>query len=190
MGLISLIAGGVMDANKAIKQNKAKNDATTQTVVVQNRYSLDVPSFLSPTNKLSTDASLQYYDKTLDCAVQVIDEPKSELLEAIEGLRKEVPDFGKDKPLLENYVTISLSNMFDLDKIEIGSWTETTVNGCNAITLEVWQKRTFLKDAAHYRYGFVEGKNTMYQIHIIVGGSSISKISDRLENIVKSFKEL
>jgi hypothetical protein len=190
MGLISLLVGGAMDAHKAIKQNNAKNDNSSQTVVVQNRYSLDVPSFLSPTNKLNADASLQYYDKTLDCAVQVIDEPKSEFSEVIEGLRKEVPDFGKDKPLLENYATITLGNMFDLNKVEIGSWIDTSVNGCNAITLEVWQKRTFTKDAAHYRYGFIEGKEMMYQILIIVGGSSISKIGDRLENIVKSFKEL
>ena len=190
MGLISLIAGGVMDANKAIKQSQAKNDDSTQNVVVQNRYSIDVPSFLSPTNKLGADASLQYWGKTLDVSFQVIDEPKSEFLNSVESIRKELPDFGKDKSLLENIATLSLSNMFDMDKIEIGSYTETKINGMNAITLNAFQKRTFLKDALYGSFAYIEGKETLYQIIILSGGTSISKLADKLEKSIKSFKEL
>ena len=72
MGLISLIAGGIMDANKAIKQNQASNNNEVQNVVVKNMYSINVPSFLSPTTKLGEDASLQYWNKTLDITFQVI----------------------------------------------------------------------------------------------------------------------
>lgn len=45
MGLFGLIAGGIMDANKAVKQKQAQKDDSVQTVVVDNRYSIDVPSF-------------------------------------------------------------------------------------------------------------------------------------------------
>ena len=190
MGLLSLIVGGVMDANKAIKQNKAKNDDTSQTVVVQNRYSIDVPSFLSPTKKFGEDASLQYWSKTLDVAFQVIDEPKSEFIASVEELRKELPDFGKDKSLLDNMATFTLSNMFDMDKVEIGDYTDTEINGLNAVTLNAFQKRTFLKDALYGSFAFIEGKETLYQVIILSGGTSISKLADKLEKSINSFREL
>ena len=50
MGLIGFLVGSALDANKAIKQNQAKNNDEVNNVVVENRYSIDVPSFLSPTN--------------------------------------------------------------------------------------------------------------------------------------------
>ena len=71
MGLISLVVGGAIDANKAIKQNRAKNDVSKQTVTVKNQYTIDVPSFLSPTNKLGEDASLQYWSKSYPSAGEV-----------------------------------------------------------------------------------------------------------------------
>jgi len=190
MGLISSLVGGAMDAHKAIKQNQAKNDDTTQNIVVQNRYSIDVPSFLSPTNKFGEDASLQYWSKTLDVAFQVIDEPKSEFIDSVEKIRKELPDFGKDKSLLDNMITLTLSNMFDMDKVEIGDYTETKINRLNAVTLNAFQKRTFLKDAMYGSFAFIEGKETLYQIIILSGGTSISKLADKLEQSIKSFKEL
>jgi len=190
MGLINLLVGGAMDAHKAVKQNQAQKDNTARNVVVQNRYSIDVPSFLSPTNKLGEDASLQYYSKTLDVAFQVIDEPKSEFASTIEEIKKELPDFGKDKSLLDNMATMTLSNMFDMDKVEIGGYTETKINGMNAITLNAFQKRTFLKDALYGSFAFIEGKETLYQIIILSGGTSISKLADKLEQAIHSFREL
>jgi hypothetical protein len=190
MGLISLIAGGIMDANKAIRQNQAKNDDTAQTIVVQNRYSIDVPSFLSPTNKLGKDASLQYWNKTLDVAFQIIDEPKSEFTDSVEEIRKKIPDFGRDKSLLENMARLTLGNMFDMDKVEIDAYTDAKINGMNAVTLNAFQKRTFLKDAMYGSFAYIEGKDTLYQIIILSGGTSIRKLGDKLEQAIYSFKEL
>jgi hypothetical protein len=190
MGLIGSIVGGIMDANKAVKQNQAKNDDTSQRVVVQNKYSIDVPSFLSPTTKLGEDASLQYWSKTLDVTFQVIDEPTLEFTDALTEIRKEVPDFGEDKSLLYNMATLTLSNMFDMDKVEIGGYTETEINGMNAVLLNAFQKRTFLKDALYGSFAFFEGKDTLYQIIILSGGTSISTLSDKLGKAIYSFKEL
>jgi|GEM_PF-1153736 len=190
MGLISLLVGGAMDAHKAIKQNQAKNDDTVQTVVVQNKYSINIPSFLSPTNKLSEDVSLQYWNRTLDVGFQVIDEPKSEVVNSIEEMRKKLPNFGKDKSLLDNMATLAISKFFDMDKIEIGDYIETKINGINAIMLNVFQKRTFLKDAVYGSLAFIEGKESLYQIIILSGGSSIKNLSDKLEQAIYSFVEL
>jgi len=190
MGLISLIVGGAMDANKAIKQNKAKNDDVMQIVNIHNKCTIELPSFLSQASKQNNDASLLYWNKTLDCGVTIIDEPMNEFTNTLAELRKKVPNFGKDKSLLENMASISLGNMFDLDKVEIGSRRDLTINGLKAITFEVWQKRTFLKDAGFHRFGFIEGRTTLYQIIVAVGGTSISKISNKFDCVIQSFKEL
>lgn len=190
MGLISLIVGGVVDANKVIKQNQAKNDDSKQTVTVKNLYSIDVPSFLSPTNKFGEDASLQYWNKSLDITFQVIDEPKTEFLDTVTELEKGVPGFGKGKSLLDKMSMLTIPNMFDMDRTELGSYTERNINGLNAITLNAFQSRTFLKDAVYGSFAFIEGKDTLYQIIILSGGTSISKLADKLEMSIMSFREL
>lgn len=190
MGLISLLAGGIMDATKAIKQNQAKNDNEVQNVVVNHLYSIDVPSFLSPTNKLGEDASLQYWNKTLDIIFQVIDEPKSDFIDTVAELNAELLGFGNEKSLLDKMASLILGNMFDLDKAEIGNYSETTINGLNAITLNVFQKRTFLKDAVYGSFAFIEGADNLYQIIILSGGTSIRELADKLEKSIRSFKEL
>ena len=181
-----------MDANKAIKQNKAKKDDTTQTVVVQNRYSIEIPSFLKPSSKYKEDASLNYLNKTLDCGVMVIEDTKSDFDAMYETLKNQDYDSDTEKSMLEYFSTLFVGNMFDLEKNEadIDNWVETTVNGLNAIMMEAFQKRTFFKDAAHYRLGFIEGRDTIYTICVTVGGSSISKIGDKFEGVIESFIEL
>ena len=190
MGLIGLVVGSVLDANKAIKQNKAKNDDSTQTVSVKGLYSIDVPSFLSPTNKLGEDASLQYWSKSLDITFQVIDESKSEFIEAVKEMQEDLPSFGDGDSLLDKLAVVSIANIFDIDKTEIGDYTERTINGLKAITLNAFQKRTFLKDALYGSFAFIEGKKTLYQVVILTGGTSITKLADKLEASIMSFREL
>lgn len=190
MGLISMIVGGAIDANKAIKQNQAKNNDSKNTVTVKGMYSIDVPSFLSPTNKLGEDASLQYWSKTLDISFQVIDEPKSEFIEMAKELNKEIPSIGEGKSMLDKMAMLTISNMFDMDRTKLDCYTERKINGLNAITLNAFQSRTFLKDAVYGSFAFVEGKDTLYQIIILSGGTSITKLADKLEESIKSFREL
>ena len=64
------------------------------------------------------------------------------------------------------------------------------INGLNAVLLNVFQKRTFFKDALYGSFAFVEGKDTLYQIIILSGGTSIRKLADKLEVSIHSFKEL
>lgn len=186
-----MITEGILNANKAAKQKKAQNDDSAQTVVVKNKYSIDVPSFLSPTTKLSEDASLQYMNRTLDVSFIVIDEPKSDFLATVEEMKKALPDFGQDSTMLDQMAAIVLGNFFeDLDKVEIGDRTETTINGLKALTLNAFQKRTFLKDALYGTFAFIEGRDTLYQVIILSGGTSIVKLADKLGQSIHSFKEL
>lgn len=179
-----------MDANKAIKQNKAQSNDECQTVVIENRYSLDVPTFLSPTRKLSADATLQYFNKALDIALQVIDEPKTEFQKAVEELQQTIPELDLKDSLLENMVKISLANSYDLDKAQMSDYTKTKIGRLQAITLAMFQPRTFLNDAVYGIHAFIEGKDTLYHIQIAVGGTSINKLREQMQKVCYSFKEL
>lgn len=191
MGLISMIVGGIADANKLVKQNKAQNDDTTQNVVVPGKFSINVPSFLSPLKNHNEDASLVYGSRALDISFIVIDEPKSEFIQSFKELQNELPSvFGGNKSTLYRMATIVLSNMFDIDKVELGGRRETKINGLDALLLNVFQKRTFLKDALYGSFAFIEGKNMLYQINILSGGTSITKLADKIEQSIYSFREL
>ena len=189
--LLSTIVGAVSDANKLVKQNKAQNDDTTQNVVVSGKFAIDVPSFLSPMKNLNEDASLQYGSRALDISFIVIDEPKSEFTQSLEELQAELPSvFGDNKSALDSMATIVLCNMFDIEKVELAGRKETQINGLNALILNAFQKRTFLKDALYGSFAFIEGKDTIYQIIVLSGGTSITKLSDKLEKSIFSFREL
>lgn len=189
--LLSTIVGSISDANRLAKQSKAQKDNTTKNVVVQGKYSIDVPSFLSPMKNLSDDASLQYGSRTLDISFIVIDEPKSMFIQSFNDLQTGLPPvWGGDKSILDRMATIVLSNMFDVDKVEVGGRQETMINGLNALILNVFQKRSFLKDSLYGSFAFIEGKDTLYQINILSGGTSITKLADKIEKSIYSFREL
>lgn len=189
--LLSTIVGSISDANRLAKQSKAQKDNTTKNVVVQGKYSIDVPSFLSPMKNLSDDASLQYGSRTLDISFIVIDESKSMFIQSFNDLQAGLPPIlGGDKSILDRMATIVLSNMFDVDKVEVGGRQETMINGLNALILNVFQKRSFLKDSLYGSFAFIEGKDTLYQINILSGGTSITKLADKIEKSIYSFREL
>lgn len=191
MGLIGLLVGGAMDAHKAIKQNRAQKDDSTQHVVVDNRFAIDIPYFLSERHDLSEDASIQYGNSTLDISFQVVDEPKDEFIDMINELESQLSNSDPNQTLLDKMAVICLGNYFeDMDKVEIGDYTETQINGLNAVTLNAFQKRTFFKDALYGSFAFIEGKKTLYQIIILSGGTSISKLAEKLESCIQSFEEL
>lgn len=190
MGIIRLVTGAIVETNKSIKQNKAQNDDSVHTVVVQNRFSIDVPSFLEPTTRFGEDASIQYWSRSLDVSFQVIDEPKQEFVNVIEDLKNELPDLKKGDTILDKMATMALINLFDdIDKVEIGNYQKTVINGLSAIMINAFQKRSFFKDALYGSLAFIEGKNTLYQIIILSGGTSIQKLADKLEQSICSFRE-
>lgn len=189
--LLSTIVGSISDANRLAKQSKAQKDNTTKNVVVQGKYSIDVLSFLSPMKNLSDDASLQYGSRTLDISFIVIDEPKSEFIQSFNDLQAEFPPvFGSNNSILDRMATIVLSNMFDVEKVELGGRQKTMINGLNALIVNVFLRRSFLKDSLYGSFAFIEGKDTLYQINILSGGTSITKLADKIEKSIYSFREL
>lgn len=185
----------ILDARKSIKQNNAQKNDETQHVVVDGKYSIDVPVFLSETTKLGEDASLQYWNKTLDVTFMVVDEPKAEFAEALKDVDELSVELGNSSDnggadLLSDFAAVSISNMFEMDDISIERNDNIQINGLKAKVVNVFQKRTFFKDAVYGIMAYVEGKNTLYQIIILIGGTSIKKLAEKMEECVYTFKEL
>ena len=189
MGLISLIVGTAMDANKAIKQKKAQNNASTEIKQVKGLYEIGVPSFLSPSHH-SEDASLEYSSRSLDIVMTVIDEPTEKFKQELDDLHQTDPDLLKEESNIEALGAISLSNIFDMDNTEVYKNEMTKINGLSANVIECFQKRSFFKDAIYGYCAFVEGKETMYQILILVGGTSIDKLGEQMQSYIYTFREL
>lgn len=186
MGIFGSIIGGIMDANKAIKQNNAKNDDTVNTVTVKGLYSIDVPAFLSPRTEGAKEDSLSYSNNTLDIGMVVIDEPKQEVIEATKHLKRK-----QDESYLDIMARLCIMNMFeDPDKMELGDYDDSPINGLPALTLNAFQKATFFKDGLFACFGFIEGKEHFYQVVITIGGSSIEKLTDKMCDVIRTFKEL
>jgi hypothetical protein len=189
MGLIRLLVGGAVEARKAIKENSAKKDETTQTVVVNNRYSVELPSFLKQTTRLNDEASLQYWDKTIEFYTTVIDEDKEEFEGALKELKKRADNW-EDTPILDSMAAFSLQNMFeDLDKLIKSEFVETEINGLKALTFSILDKKRW-STSIYYQFGFIEGKDTLYQIISWTIGENANMFKDKMEKIIFSFNEL
>lgn len=187
MGLISLIVGGIMDARKAAQQNQAQKNNNIRHIVVDNKYAIDVPEFLEPMH-LNEEASFQYGNKTLDITFFIIGESKEEFKQCCKECKDILPDNGQEA-LLSDFAAVAINNMFDMDDVEIDK-CQTYINGLQALVVNVFQKRTFFKDAVYANCAFVEGKDTLYQVIIMSGGTSIKKLSSTLEPFIHTFKEL
>ena len=105
-----------MDARKLIIQKRAQENNSSHEIVVNNKYTISVPDFLEPMH-LNDDASFQYGSKTLDMAFYIIDESKEEFKQCRVECKDILPDAGQT--LLEDFATVAVNNMFDIDKIEI-----------------------------------------------------------------------
>jgi hypothetical protein len=172
--------------NKTIDENKMKDD-TTQNVVVENKFSIELPLFLSPAWELG-DTLLKYCNEEVEFYVTVNDELKTDLLAAME---KKKPFFDKDKPLLDNMVAKSLYKMFGKEEVAISNWQETEINGNKAITLIAQIRWEFMrKIEVYYKFGFIESKDKFYQIIVWTIIDIASIFDEKMSEIIKSFKEL
>ena len=191
MGLIGLLVDGIMSIRKTSVKNKAKRNYETETVSYQQRYAIDMPTILKSTKKLSNEASIQYYNKTLDMGVLVIDEPKSTFISEWQNLKSQLgDDVDINDTLVDKIMSVSLYSMFNGEDIEPTNYQTKCINGMPSVSVEVFKKRTFTKDASFTHITCIEGHNTIYQIIAIVGGKSIPEFSSRLSTVASTLKEL
>jgi hypothetical protein len=158
---------------------------TTQTIKVEGRYSIDLPSSFTKTAGLNNDASLQYQDISKELYIIVIDEPKSVMEEILTAHDLE-SDYTQD---LEGYSQLIIDGMDPSITIDsISDFREGKIN--NLRSRELFMQGVTGGYRIYWKFAFVEGKNRYYQIMVWTLADNKAEHEGTLQNIISSFHEM
>lgn len=161
------------------------SDEGEQTVKIENRYSLTIPAFLSETNNLNEDASLQYQNLFKEFYVVVIDEPKDELHRLLEDY--DLTDRYEDN--VDGYASLIFDGLNEsLVNPKQGEVVTDNVNGM-AARLTTFDG-TIDDIQIFYSYGIYEGQDTYYQVIVWTESDKQSKYRAKMDAILQTLKEL
>ncbi len=162
-------------------------ETTYETVNVKNRFSVVLPSFLTKTNDLNDDASLQYQNERREFYIAVIEESFEEVDTAIEYYEKE-ENIGY-KNTLEDYKKMTLDDYkTQLTNAEMFNTKDTVVNNMQAITTHL--RGTINGVDIFYSIGIFKGKTRYYQANSWTLASNENLYKDDLDKIIYSIKEV
>lgn len=147
-----------------------------QTVKVKNKYSLELPGFLSEAKTLNPEASLQYQNPLKEFYVIVLDEPKTQF-----------PNQGAIN--LEEYKNIVLENMkMNLSEPTISPIEDTIINGLKAKLFSISDDTENI--GIYYQFAYIESKGNFYQVMTWTLENKKDKFSNDMDKIIASFKEM
>lgn len=158
---------------------------TMQEIVIDERYSMELPTSLSITHNLNDEASLQYQDIIKELYVIVIDEPKSEFNEALEVFMLK-DAYTQD---LEGYTSLVMDiftqgvNIYESSEPQM-----TTINGLDAVLLS-FEGNSDNVDV-FFKFGIIEGADTYYQIMTWTLLNKKDRFREQMSEMIMTFKEL
>lgn len=165
--------------------NSCQSGDEQQTVTIENKYSVAIPSFLTKASGLNDDASLQYQHAWKEFYVIVIDESKAEMQRALENYNLS-ESYSEDIKSYSDLIlkvfeqTISVSNKSKI--------IDTIVNNMPARLLTVSGRVEGID--AYYSLAFIQGKERYYQIMAWTLSSKEHEYKDKMNRIMYSLKEL
>lgn len=155
-----------------------------QTIKVKGKYSLELSSDFEKARSLNKDASLQYQDIYKDLYVIVIDEPKTEVKKVIDDNLLT----GTYNPDLKGYSNIIINGIDPSIVIDsMPPFKKASINGLDSrqVTFEGTSENLHIV----WKFAFIEGKDTFYQMMVWTGAANRAKLEKEMEEIVNSFKE-
>ena len=157
-----------------------------QIIEINSDYSLELPNFLSKTDSLNPNASLQYQNIDKEFFVIVIEEDKKEFTRKIvENNAEEVypPNLKGYTDIINHSIgeTITISAKTEIEDLE--------VNGLPAKTFAI-QGQTQDKIAVYYTFTIIKGKDNYYQIAQWTAKNQRTLFEKQMIEIAKSFKQL
>ena len=156
-----------------------------QTISIENKYLLTIPSFLKEGSKLNEDASLQYQSLLRSFYVIVIDETKNEMLKAL--LENNLLDvYAND---INGYSELIISSFEQsISNAEKSEVIDTLVNNMPARLLSI--KGRVEGVDIFYSIAFMEGKTRYYQVLAWTLAGKEDQYVDEMNRIMYSLIEL
>lgn len=146
---------------KTKKSNSEPQPEDFNTVVVNERYQMDIPRFMKSTTGLNDEASLQYQNLFQEAYTIVIDEPKDEFVD----LFKELDSYDENLSLIENYRDIQLQLFNERMRVNTQSSPRSmNINGLDAEQVEMDAHVDGVDEEISYFLTFVEGPENVYMI--------------------------
>lgn len=169
----------------AIFLSSCQESDEEKIIVVDNKYSLTVPSSLKERSDLNDDASLQYGNSQKELYIIVIDETKHEVYEALKEYELS-SYYSKD---IHGFTQL----MLDGFELETPSMRKSevlffTINRLPAKLITI--KATVDNIDAFYSVAYIEGENRYYQITSWTLSENEYKHKDAMRRMINSFREL
>ncbi|WP_291721852.1 hypothetical protein [Bernardetia sp.] len=155
-------------------------------VEINNDYSLALPDFLSETDSLNPNASLQYQNLNKELFVIVIEEDRQDFTrKIIENKAEEVYP-----PNLKGYTDIVYHSIGETIKISAKTdIIDLEINGLAAKNFTI-QGQTQDRISVYYSFTLVKGKEKYYQIAQWTAKNQKSLFEKQMTEIAASFKQL
>lgn len=153
-----------------------------QTVTIKNKYSVDLPSFLSVATGLNDDASLQYKNEMREFYVVVIDESRKDFDDMMQSGEL---GYGAD---LDGFSQLLVDDVRETigDK-NTEKPVKTKINGLDARLTSL--TGTVEDINVYWRAGYIQGKKDYYQVLCWTLTDNKDKYDAQMTEIIKSFKE-
>jgi hypothetical protein len=157
-----------------------------QIIEIKNDYSLELPDFLSITDSLNPNASLQYQNIDKELFVIVIEEDRKEFTRKIVANKAEEVY----PPNLKGYTDIINHSIGETIKISAKTEIEDLeINGLPAKNFTI-EGQTLDKIPVYYSFTVVRGENNYYQIAQWTAKNQKALFEKQMVQIAKSFKQL
>ena len=160
------------------------NSRKNEEVIIENKFKINIPIYMSETSSLNENAILQYQSQFRNIYVMVIEDTKDGFHNSL--VENEINDqYTND---LEGFAELMFSyggfwNVNNEDEIEV-----TMINGLNAKVIETTNRIEGID--IFYKAALVEGKSSYYQVIAWTSSNKESKNKDDIRKIIDSFTEL
>lgn len=158
----------------------------TEEVVVNGLYKIDIPSYMDKGLQLNEDASLQYQNLLLEVYTVVIDEPKQDYYDALDGGWYD--EYSRD---LKGYTDIARENLMSQNDVDVTFSSEMksiTVNGMPAFMMDYTAE--FEGMEIFYLSTIIEGEDHFYQVMSWTANRNKEDYRLDFEKMVNSFAEV
>ncbi|MFK7785848.1 MAG: hypothetical protein AB8B56_12065 [Crocinitomicaceae bacterium] len=179
---------GTADDTRSSLEELIKPSVEYVVVDIEGLYSMKVPKFMTVTDQLQEDASLQYNNPFKEKYVTVLDEEEGEITDFMTDYG--VYDDSKSK--LENYVDTRLSYLKE-SGVSIINQTDLKsemINGRKAYSTVIDGTVPGIPEDITYYFTYVEGKEHYYMISAWTLLSRKDEYTEEVKEMASSFKEL